>query len=664
MLKISQQLNRLENLSSKNRFMSREILLAAICLLVTLVEVKFRIVDVTLSMATARLDDNPIVASLVMNSSNFQSDAYARMISDTGGQSLFYLIPILILKTQYVATSTIWLAMIIIQRFVLLYAISRFSGVITKSFWTRVLIILFISAGQPYYWNLAWLGDGDLTPYAFWSSLGFGIWAYSELVRRNIKSFYLLFALAFLMHVTFGIQLGLLFSLVIIKNRKNIFKVFLVEFGALFLAFFIQGLRLREIQMAMPDKIWDIVKGNGHLQFYNYFESQYAQGTLKNYILLGSIIFIVTSSLKKIENNKLDNAIFELYIGGALLMFHHIGILADFKPVISFFGPRFTVLVALLFAIRCVVIFVDWINDSKIYRRILGITCLLLPAVSILFATAMITAISLKKESRPLNLFKSVTLGLYVFLANIPVLAYLLNLLHIQNRFFDYTSYIYASHFNPLQLGFVSYLVPAVLTNRAYACLILLLIITVIGSRRNRKSRLSDKSNQRINSIGRFKKDQIRLSIFVLFAVGLPIGFTFQYPYSYGVPLEKVSETAKLQKWVFDNTDEDSMFSIRSTDFLSWRTLTERPAAALSGIYPSYLYLTYIDELNLALTRYWDDPRSVDSNHPKGTWDEKFYCSYDYQQVEYIVSDTAQVFKFPIVYQSKNYRIYSVKCPN
>ena len=163
------------------------------------------------------------------------------------------------------------------------------------------------------------------------------------------------------------------------------------------------------------------------------------------------------------ENNTLENAYSELYIGGALLLFHHLGILTDFKPAISFFGPRFTVLVALLFSIRCVVILVDWINDSKINQRILGITCLLLPAVSILFTTAIIQAISREKETKRLNIFKFITLGLFVLIAIIPVLAYLLNLAHIHNRFFDYSSYIYGSPFNPLQLGFVSYLVPAVL---------------------------------------------------------------------------------------------------------------------------------------------------------------------------------------------------------
>ena len=141
------------------------------------------------------------------------------------------------------------------------------------------------------------------------------------------------------------------------------------------------------------------------------------------------------------------------------------------------------------------------------------------------------------------------------------------------------------------------------------------------------------------------------------------MGFKFQYQYSYSLPIQKISEIKNLQKWVKLNTDKTAMFSVPTTDFPGWRTLTERPAASLSGLYPPYIYFRYIEELNQAIEDYWNLPTSTNLDHSKGTWDEYFYCSYKFQKIDYIVSAKQVNFNFPKVYESENYNIFQVKCP-
>ncbi len=640
----------------------KEIPVILFCLFVTLVEIRFRIVDVEMSMASARLDDNPVVASFVLNSSNFQNDHYARMISDTGIQSVFFLIPILLLQTDLVGTSSVWLALVFIQRFVLLYAVTRFTKFLTESNWARFMAVLFVSTAQPYYWNLAWLGDNDLTPYAFWMALGLGLWAYSELLQKNYLKFQILFAFAFLTHITFGIQLAILFFVIIVKNQYPLLRKFSLEFLVLNLVFLIPYFRLRNLQVDMPERIWNIVKENGHLKYYNYFESQFAFGTLKNYLILSAVTLIALSTARKLRKENSQLLLPELLITGALLFFHHIAVEIEFKPAMSFFGPRFTVFLGLILAIRCIAIFTIWIQSPERVQRILGMTIFLLPAVSLLGVCAAITLTEYAKGKRLIHVFRSALLALFIGLSLIPALAYTFNLLKMPNRFFDYSSDLYTSFLNPLQLGFVSFLVPGVLTNNLASIMVFVITSVLFLGNFSRNQEIANKrrrlSKTGIEFEGKFLYFLIPL---VLFWV-ITVGFNFQYQYSYSLPIQKISEIKSLQKWVKLNTEETAMFSVPTTDFPGWRTLTERPAASLSGLYPPYVYFSYIEELNKAIEEYWKRPSSTSLDHPKGTWDEYFYCAYKFQKIDYIVSTKQEKFSFPKVYESTNYSIFKVRC--
>lgn len=640
----------------------KEIPVILFCLFVTLVEIRFRIVDVEMSMASARLDDNPVVASFVWNSTNFQNDYYARMISDTGLQSIFFFIPMLILQTDLVGTSSVWLALVFIQRFVLLYAVTRFTKFLTESNWARFMAVLFVSTAQPYYWNLAWLGDNDLIPYAFWMALGLGLWAYSELLQKNYLKFQILFAFAFLTHITFGIQLALLLFVIIVKNQYPLLRKFGLEFLLLNIVFLIPYIRLRNLQVDMPDRIWNIVKENGHLKYYNYFESQFAFGTLKNYLILSAVIVIAVSTARYLRKENAQVLLPELLITGALLFFHHVAVEIEFKPVISFFGPRFTVFLGLMLAIRCIVIFTIWIQSPERVHRILGTTIFLLPAVSLLGVCAAITLTEYAKDKRLIRIFRSALLALFIGIALIPVLAYTFNRLKMPNRFFDYSSDLYTSFLNPLQLGFVSFLVPGVLTNELAAVMVFVITCVLILGNFSRDQDISNE-RRRLSRAGleSERKFLYFLIPFVLFSV-IIVGFKFQYQYSYSLPIQKISEIKSLQKWVKLNTEETAMFSVPTTDFPGWRTLTERPAASLSGLYPPYVYFSYIDDLNKAIEEYWSRPSSTSLDHPKGTWDEYFYCSYKFQKIDYIVSAKQEEFYFPKVYESINYSVFKVKC--
>lgn len=633
------------------------------CLFVTLVEIRFRIVDVEMSMATARLDDNPIVASFVVNSTNFQNDYYARMISDTGIQSIFFIIPILLLRADFISPSLVWFLLIFIQRFVLLYAVTRFTKFLTESNWTRFMVVVFVSNSQPYFWNLAWLGDNDLTPYAFWMALGLGLWAYSELLRKNYIGFQILFAFTFLTHITFGIQLALLLFVLIVKNQYPLLRRFGLEVLFLILVFLIPYFRLWDLQVDMPDRIWSIVKENGHLKFYNYFESQFPFGTLKNYLILFAVTIIAVSTARYLRKENAELLLPELLITCALLLFHHIAVVTELKRVMSFFGPRFTVFLVLLLVIRCVVIFIFWVQNSGRVYRILGAIIFLLPSASLLLACAAISLTEYLKNIRLKHVFRSAILTLFIGVTLIPVLAYTFNLFRMPNKFFDYSSDLYSSLLNPLQLGFVSFLVPGVFINKLVAVMVFVVTFVQILGNFSRNETSLNRSYRLCEKCSGFKCTFVHFLIPFFLFWGVTVGFKFQYQYSYSLPIQKISEIKNLQKWVKLNTDKTAMFSVPTTDFPGWRTLTERPAASLSGLYPPYIYFRYIEELNQAIEDYWNLPTSTNLDHSKGTWDEYFYCSYKFQKIDYIVSAKQVNFNFPKVYESENYNIFQVKCP-
>ena len=257
-----------------------------------LIEIRYKSGPVSLRMATANGDDNSFVSTAVKNNSNlYNQDFYAQLVTIIQNNSALSWIVNIQHELLNISFEHIWLELFALQRTLLYLSIYALTKLVTVNKITPFFVILAVSATNPYYWNLGWFGALDDQPYPMWLAIPFFILAFVSLNRNRNRIAYGHYLFGFLIHPSFGILIGMFFIIDDIRKNYSDFS-FTYKLKKYISMCILPGIYVfvakitEPKQIVLPEDIKDIAFTNQHLDFFNFFTSDFTLLSIRIWVLI------------------------------------------------------------------------------------------------------------------------------------------------------------------------------------------------------------------------------------------------------------------------------------------------------------------------------------------------------------------------------------------
>ena len=630
----------------------------ALIALLTLIDVVHRIGPISLRMATAAIDDNPILASQVMEyPSQYSYDIYSQIITDTQKNSLLTWVTYLLSHNFGVTYSWIWLVITVLQRALLYISISFIASQINRKKYFKHFAVIGVAATNPYFWNLGWFGSLDNQPYAMWSAMPLLLFAHYFINKRSYKASYSAWLTAFFIHPSLAMLVSTILIITYTTHKRRSIKDYslkLFSISIIPILYFFLTLHFMPTQIEFSTELKEIAFTNPHLKFFNPITSTYPLLSLRIWLILIAISTIALTFLKQYQDRESFKLITR-YVSVSLVFLaaHALFMKTQFMPGILLFGPRITVyLVVILYIYFLKYIYELIISHSKT-QKIEGAILYLFPAVALLLLASVNCIMrnanfKIKKQVMYFINISTICLFLILFLQKAIFV--------LPNKWENHIllAKLFNSKLNIQNTGFVSYYVSGLgsMVNREHIWTFIfsftLIVAVVYGSR---------KANSDFKAI----------SFLFLLVISLNNGLNYQKQWSYdGVPIEKVQDFADMQVWSKNNTSEFSNFYLEgASPFSSWRTFSERPRVNPNINWTLYNYPDYAFKHNLYLQNWWKKQIAEKQLEFYGQWNEVFICnSRDMFHTDYVLrSHEQEPMNFPLVYKNNSFKMHKVVCP-
>jgi hypothetical protein len=638
---------------------------SAAIVVLTIMDILYRSGSITRRMATASSDDNPIVFSLVRSNPNFfKSDFYAQVIADTQQNSVVSKFSYWILQNDIMNSKQIWTTIIASQRVLLYIAVYLLLRKFTTTTWQAILVLTVFSSSSVYYWNLGWFGALDDQPYPMWLALPFII--FGLVYCKDQSQHKLLFSIiaTVLIHPSMGIVFAgwVLFDKLINREFRNI-KKFSVYFSLIGLYILFSKFQMPE-QVPMPESIKKIGLTNPHLNFFNFFETDFKTSSIRIWILL--IVFSLLAAKYEIENlQNRDKSIIKsiAWYSGLLLFIQLFALLSKEIVFISLVPLRFTsVLITVSYLIVVSHVVRNLLNWSLLARAA-GLLFILVPSPLI------VLLFGLKEFLKRSRFSKMSSLPDVLIITNILLLVSptLLSYFNFKSADALYELSFFSSYFNPLNTGFMNFMVPSLFSNTRIQVLIVICFVLIIlfPILIKRKSQFS------VQNRAKLKLDQkssfVYLFVAIVFVIASRDGMQYQMQWSFnGVDVSTVDSYAEAQIWARERTAPDSVFFIDGSmpPYYTWRTLSERPVSNPNPIWSFYNYPKYADKHNAERELFWDVQLKRKALDFAGQWNENYFClSQNLSNISYVVQNFKQKkLPFAIAFSNKDFIVYKVEC--
>jgi hypothetical protein len=631
----------------------------------TIMDLLYRSGSITRRMATASSDDNPIVFSLIRADPNsFKTDFYARVIADTQQNSIISKLSYWILQNDILSSKQVWIIILATQRVLLYVAVYLFLRKLTNTYWQALLALAIFSSSTVYYWNLGWFGALDDQPYPMWMAMPFII--FGLLYSRDQSQNKILFSLiaTVLIHPSIGLVFAgwIIFDNISNREFRNLKKLAVI-FSIIFTYILFSKLQMPK-QARMPDSIKDIGLTNPHLNFFNVFETDYKASSIRIWILL--IVFSLLAVKYEIELSQYRNKhlVQSLAVySGLLLIVQVLSLQSKEIMFISLVPLRFTsVLITIGYLIVLSHVIVNLFNWPFL-ARVSGLIFLLVPSPFIVSLFGIKAMLNRSKFSRVAHLPDILIIMNIIVLVMPTILSYF----DLRAAEALYETSFFSSYFNPLNTGFMNFMVPSLFSNQPIQFLMTICfgLVIIFPAIINRKTQLFFR-NLTILSDDR-KTKLVYIFITVVFVTASRDGMQHQIQWSFnGVDISTVDSYADAQIWARDHTAPDSVFFIDGSmpPYYTWRTLSERPVSNPNPIWSFYNYPQYADEHNQERELFWEAQLENKSLDYPGQWNENYFClSQELSNISFVVQNHEQKeLLFPKAYSNEKFVIYRVEC--
>ena len=631
----------------------------------TLLDIFYRSGSIARRMATASSDDNPLVYSLVRaDPISFKYDFYGRIIADTQDNSIVSKITSWALRNEVMDPKQIWALLVGCQRLFLYIAVYLFIKRITKTTSQTILVLTIFSSTSVYYWNLGWFGALDDQPYPMWMALPFMIFGLTYYNEKSQKKLIVSIIATVLIHPSFGILFAgwIIFDKIMHRDATH-YKKYLTTL-TLVGGYILSCKLMVPPQARMPESVRKIALTNPHLNFFDLFDTNYKASSLRIWVLIIVVCMLAITYENEffgIPSNSSIKSIASYSV--LLLLIQKFGLLTHQFLIISLCPARFTSVLITLTYLIVISHLVRNLFRLNLFARIAGLIFILFPSPFIVLSYGLKEVLKRNKFSRLSFIFDI----FIIFNISILVLPTMLGYFGVTAADSIYNLPFYSSYLNPLNTGFMNFIVPALFSNKHIQILIILSFVLVavfplIGEYENH-FRDGKHVGHKLNQNAKYS----HLVLVLVFVMASKTGMQYQTQWSFnGVNVSVVDSYSEAQIWARDFTKKDSVFFIDGAmpPYYTWRTLSQRPVSNPNPIWSLYDYPKYADEHNLKREIFWDSNVKNGSLDYYGQWNEKYFClSKQLMNISYVVQNRKQKsLEFPISYANKDFIIYKVSC--
>lgn len=631
----------------------------------TLLDIFYRSGSITRRMATASSDDNSLVFSLVRaDPISFKYDYYARIIADTQDNSIVSKITFWALRNEILDPKQIWGLIISFQRLFLYIAVYLFIKRITKTTSQTMLVLTIFSSTSVYYWNLGWFGALDDQPYPMWMALPFVIVGLAYYNEKSQKISIVSIIATVLIHPSFGLLFAgwIIFNKILHRDTSH-YKKYLATLT--FVGGYVLSCKiLIPPQARMPESVRQIAFTNPHLNFFDLFETSYKDSSLRIWVLI--IVFCLLSIRYENEyfgvpNNSYIKSIASYSV--LLLLVQKLGLLTNQLLIISLCPARFTSVLITLTYLIVISHVVRNLLRLNLLARIAGLIFILFPSPVIVLSYGLKEVLKRSKFSRLSFIFDT----FIILNISILILPTVLGYFGISTADSIYNLSFYSSYLNPLNTGFMNFIVPSLFSNKLIQILIILSLFLValypLLGKHDQHFRDGNHVGINLNRNAKYTY----LVLVLVFVTASKTGMQYQSQWSFnGVNVSVVDSYSKAQIWARDSTKKGSVFFIDGAmpPYYTWRTLSQRPVSNPNPIWSLYNYPKYADEHNMKREIFWDLNIKNKTLDYYGQWNEKYFClSKQLMNISYVVQNRKQkLLEFPTSYANRDFIIYKVTC--
>lgn len=633
--------------------------------ILTILDMFYRSGSITRRMATASSDDNPIVFHLVRSDpSSFKNDFYARVIADTQQNSIVSKASQWILENDIMNSRQIWLTIVSTQRILLYIAVYLFIKKFINSTPQTILVLTIFSSTSVYYWNLGWFGALDDQPYPMWMALPFVIFGLAYYKDSSQKKLLFSIIATVLIHPSLGLVFAgwTLFNKVINRDSTHVKK--LIACFSIVGVYALMSKFLMPTQSPMPDSIKTIGLTNPHLNFFNVFETSFKFSSIRIWTLI--IVFCLLAikyenRYSKFGNNSVIRSMALYSI--LLVVIQQIGLLTEELLLISLVPVRFTSVLITAAYLIVVSHVVKNLFSWQLLGRLAGLIFILFPSPLIVLSFGLREIFKTSKLPKPSIAFEILIITNIVFL----VLPTFLGYLGIDSADTLYNGPFYLSYLNPLNTGFMNFIVPSLFSNKQIQFLIVITFVIVALFPWITKVRKFVRYDGYSKFSSNFNLNMVHLFVALVFVLASKTGMQYQMQWSFnGVEVSRVDSYAATQVWARDSTAPGSVFFIDGAmpPYYTWRTLSERPVSNPNPIWSFYNYPKYADKHNSERNLFWENQLKSGTLDFAGQWNESYFClSKELMNISYVVQNTEQkALKFPIAFTNEHFIVYKVSC--
>jgi len=346
-----------------------------------------------------------------------------------------------------------------------------------------------------------------------------------------------------------------------------------------------------------------------------------------------------------------------------LVFIQELGLLTRELLIISLVPVRFTSILITISYLIVVSHVVRNLLTWKLFARISALIFIIFPSPFI------VISFGLKELLKKTKLHRTAIVLDFLIIINLLLLILPTVLSYTGFKSSDalYTMAFYSSIFNPLNTGFMNFIVPSLFSNKQIQILIALcfILVALLPLLITRKSFFLSKEQEQTNFIRKSKLTHLFIAI--VFVASSRTGMQYQTQWSFnGVNVSTVDNYAEAQIWARDNTAKDSVFFIDGAmpPYYTWRTLSERPVSNPNPIWSFYNYPKYANEHNQRRELFWNSQLKIKTLAYAGQWNENYFClSKNLMNISYVVQSTKQkTLTFPRAFVNEDFIVFKVVC--